>query len=373
MENLKLSTDNQTATTTKYFGTPTAGTFKTAQCPSGYAMSGVKGRSGSIIDRINGIYCKDVTNLGSTAEIYQALDIGGTGGSEVNLRCPAGSAISNISAGQAMDEGRNRPVNAIFGCRKYNPDKSAPGTGDMRIGDGSSSNWWGQNPATQNWYADGLEGTGDQYLLSMGLRARDFSKQLDARTDPLESAKCCIGTRSINCNELIPGSTAATTYMSTYCSKSSNVATPECKVWCKTNPQFCDAAVASYCSANPTDKYCSCINSPAQGIAKCVDGTCLTYGYVPTNMANTQCPNVINCTVQAALTNAGRSIAQSIPIQQNCGSTGETKTDTTTDTTGNTSYKELIIVMIFIFIIFIVIVAAAGYFIFRDKSNSLFA
>ncbi|QYB17434.1 hypothetical protein PV-S19_0070 [Pacmanvirus S19] len=366
MENLKLSTDKQTATTTKYFGTPSAGTFKTAQCPAGYAMTGVKGRAGNIIDRINGIYCKDVTNLGSSAEVYQALDIGGWGGGDVYLKCPAGSAISNLSAGQSWDEGRNRPVNAKFECRKYNPDKSSPGTASMRIGDGSSSNWWGINPNTQNWYADGLEGTGDQYLLSMGLRARDFSKQLDARTDPLESAKCSIGTRTINCNELVPGSTAATTYMSSYCSKPGNVATPECKVWCKTNPQFCDAAVAEYCKLNGTDKYCSCINSPAQGIAKCVDGTCLTYGYVPTNMANTQCPNVINCTVQAALTNAGRSIAQSIPIQQNCGSTGETTNDTTSPT-GNSSYTELIIVMIFIFVVFLAIVGVVGYFIFKKS------
>jgi len=320
MQNLTLSADGQTAVGSSWRGTST-GTVKTGRCPPGFVATGFKGRQGDAIDRINGLYCKDATKLNDATETYVAIDAGGNGGNEITKRCPAGSAIGFMSSGVAQFSGKNRPVNAIFTCRKYNPDGSASNPLDMRIGDGSSNSWTGQNPATQNWYMDTLNVIADSYVAGMKIEARNFSKQLDARSDQVESAKCAVGTRAVNCNGITPGSADAVAFMSKYCGNPANASTAECKIWCKQYPQYCDAAVTEYCIINPNDPYCSCITSPAQGIAKCVDNTCLTSGYVPTNMLNVKCPDVVNCTVQAALANAGRAISQSIPIQQNCGNT----------------------------------------------------
>ena len=335
MQNMTLSADGQTAISTRWRGTA-SGTVKTGRCPAGSVATGFKGRGGGAVDRINGIYCKDIMNLDSNADDYFAIDAGGWGGTEVIRKCPNGSAISQMDTGDAQFEGKTRPVNVKFGCKKYYPDGSASGSWEMRIGNGSTSWWAGHNPATQHWYVDALNVIADNYVAGLKIEARDFSKQLDARTDQLEKAKCAVGTRSANCYDITPGSSNAISYMSNYCSQQKNVGSAECKIWCKQYPQFCDAAVANYCVTNPGDPYCSCINSPAKGIAKCVDSTCLTSGYIPTNMANTACPDVVTCTVQANMANAGRSLSQTIPIEQNCGGGGSVDIGNGTNTGGGT-------------------------------------
>lgn len=330
---MTLSADGQTAVSTRWRGT-SSGTVKTGRCPPGFVATGFKGRQGDVADRLNGIYCKSIDNLNSSVDSYVAIDAGGWGGNEIIKKCPNGSAISQMDTGDAQFAGKTRPVNIKFGCRKYNPDASSTSTGSLRIGDGSSSWWAGHNPATQYWYADALNVTADNYVAGLKLEARNFSKQLDARTDQVEKAKCAIGTRSSNCYDITPGSSNATSYMANYCSQQSNVGSAECKIWCKQYPQFCDAAVANYCVTNPNDPYCSCINSPAKGIAKCVDSACLNSGYIPTNMANTACPDVVTCTVQANMANAGKSLVQTIPVEQNCGGSGSI--DVGNNTGGNT-------------------------------------
>jgi hypothetical protein len=61
----------------------------------------------------------------------------------------------------------------------------------------------------------------------------------------------------------------------------------------------------------------------------CVDSKCIATGYATTNMKNTTCPTVIDCSVKATLENSGISIGQSIPIRQNCGDSGTTETTET--------------------------------------------
>jgi hypothetical protein len=365
MQNLTLSADGQTAVGTRWRGT-SSGTVKTGRCPPGFVATGFKGRQGDVVDRINGIYCKDATKINGNADVYVAIDAGKWGGSEITKKCPAGSAISQMDTGDAQFAGKTRPVNVKFGCRKYNIDGSSSGTAEMRIGNGSSNWWAGQNPATQNWYVDALNVIADDFVAGMKIEARNFSKQLDARTDPIESAKCAVGTRTVNCNGISPGSADATMFMADYCGRPTNSPTAECKIWCKQYPQYCDAAVTEYCIVNPADPYCSCITSPAQGIAKCVDNTCLTSGYVPTNMFNVKCPDVVNCTVQAALANAGRAISQSIPIQQNCGNTTIDPTPgydpvVTPPIISASGYSVQIIIVLLFFIAVVIFVAVMYY------------
>jgi hypothetical protein len=46
-------------------------------------------------------------------------------------------------------------------------------------------------------------------------------------------------------------------------------------------------------------------------------------------MQQANCPNVINCTIQANLANSGVEIAKSVSIEQNCGNGGAVNSDGT--------------------------------------------
>ena len=139
---------------------------------------------------------------------------------------------------------------------------------------------------------------------------------------------------------------------------------PACQAWCRENTTKCDSAVIAYCDLNPDDAYCACLKSPAntKGIInpRCVDRKCLTTGYMTTGMLQTQCPSMVDCSIQATLNNSGVILSNQIPIQQNCG----TPTTPTTPNTSNPpqviitepaqSSSSLLIFFIFLFIIFVI-------------------
>lgn len=149
------------------------------------------------------------------------------------------------------------------------------------------------------------------------------------RIEPNDSTKlsCCDGTTSgYKCGEYTPGSALCAATIANYCP--SHLGEARCQSWCKTNTAACDAGVVSYCNANPTSPYCTCIRSPAatNGVMnpKCVDRKCVDTGYMTTGMLASGCPSIVNCDVKVQLDNSGITLANIIPIQQNCGATGST-------------------------------------------------
>lgn len=160
------------------------------------------------------------------------------------------------------------------------------------------------------------------------------------RTEPSAAVKmaCCNGTKpSYECGEYKPGTAQCTTAINNYCS--TNMQDKQCQAWCRSNSALCDNYVQAWCDLHPTDPYCACIKSPAQvkGLInpKCIDRNCLNTGYLTTTMQNTNCPSMVNCDVQVSLANSGISLANTVPIQQNCGANNAT-TGVNTQTPNNT-------------------------------------
>lgn len=96
-----------------------------------------------------------------------------------------------------------------------------------------------------------------------------------------------------------------------------------------------DAAVTTFCTKNPNNALCTCINSNATtklGInPKCVDAKCLATGYLTGNQVATACPNVVSCTQINNLKNAGISLISTIETSQNCGESSATEEPVTED------------------------------------------
>jgi hypothetical protein len=89
------------------------------------------------------------------------------------------------------------------------------------------------------------------------------------------------------------------------------------------NPAICDKHMIQFCTNNPDSSYCTCLTSPIkQYNPLCVDGECIKGGYVTQNMTRLPCPNVVDCSTQILLGQAGRdvSIGQNQIVQQ-CGGT----------------------------------------------------
>ena len=152
---------------------------------------------------------------------------------------------------------------------------------------------------------------------------------------PAQISSCCLGTGTgvLNCGPYVAGSAVCAEALRGYCTGKdstgatvgpSNMGVPACQSWCRANPAICDKAAGDYCATTGMGTpFCTCLNSPAatRGLInpKCVDRACIDTGYLSTNMQQANCPNVINCTIQANLANSGVEIAKSVSIEQNCG------------------------------------------------------
>lgn len=145
-----------------------------------------------------------------------------------------------------------------------------------------------------------------------------------ARVEPSDTLKmsCCDGTTpSYQCGGYAPGSALCTAAIANYCP--THLGEARCQAWCKVNTAACDAGVVSFCNSNPTSPYCTCVRSPAAtaGVMnpKCVDRKCIDTGYMTSGMLASGCPSIVNCDVKVQLDNSGITLANIIPIQQNCG------------------------------------------------------
>ncbi len=151
---------------------------------------------------------------------------------------------------------------------------------------------------------------------------------------------CCKGEKSV-CGPYTPGTPVCDRAIAGYCKK--NMGTPYCQSWCRTHPELCDAQVIAYCKANPGDPYCACVLSKATGVAnpKCVDDKCVRFGYLTTNMRDTPCPSIVDCSIRAKLVNNGVTLANVVPIEQNCGnSPSGTGTKSSSGSTSGTTTKK---------------------------------
>lgn len=119
-----------------------------------------------------------------------------------------------------------------------------------------------------------------------------------------------------------------------------------------------DAAVTTFCTKNPDNKLCTCVNSNAStklGInPKCVDAKCLETGYLTANQSATACPNVISCTQINNLKTAGISLISTIETSQNCGNETPSASDVDAE---EPVYKKtwFLIVLLITFVIFIAV------------------
>jgi hypothetical protein len=73
-----------------------------------------------------------------------------------------------------------------------------------------------------------------------------------------------------------------------------------------------------------------------------------------TNMQNTPCPTVIDCSIQATLINNGVSLSTTVPIEQNCGNGAAPTKQVSAQSTAPVNYT----LYIFILVIFIAFMSA---------------
>lgn len=92
--------DNSSTYASNYIGTGGGAAFGLISCPGGSFASGIRGRSGTLIDRF-GLECKDTT----TGMVTTTTQAGGGGGSLRTFSCPAGSYLFEVRAqhGAAVD------------------------------------------------------------------------------------------------------------------------------------------------------------------------------------------------------------------------------------------------------------------------------
>lgn len=210
-------------------------------------------------------------------------------------------------------------------------------------------------------------------------------------------ASCCLGVSggsSTDCGKYVAGSLVCTEALRGYCTGTNsqgqvigtpNMDVPACQSWCKLNPTICDKAAIDYCAGAGTGTpFCTCINSPAttKGLInpKCADRSCISTGYLTTNMQQANCPNIINCTIQANLANSGVEISKTVPIEQNCGNTntsgtnvGSNPSSTSISTIpGNASSGISMssgMIALILFIVFLFVVILLGYFAYKTRSS----
>lgn len=234
-----------------------------------------------------------------------------------------------------------------------------------------------------NYAAPSLVIYGPKEIPNLSIYTSNFNDRASSiaviRLEPDINTKmtCCQSGTSGTCGEFVPGAAVCQTVSTAYCSE--RMWDPKCQSWCRANPAICDPMAIEYCKTYFNDPFCSCILSPVQtaGVInpKCVDKTCLTSGYLTTNMLSTACPNQITCEVKNYLTNTGVILSNTIPVQQNCGGGSSpqpsppivTNPVTTDDTTAITGLSSTWIFLIFIMFIFMTI--ATFFIIKKGKSR----
>ncbi len=160
------------------------------------------------------------------------------------------------------------------------------------------------------------------------------------------------------------------------CAVSDNLSLPVCKARCLANQGSCDAQASSWCATHPTDVFCACLTSKIADVKyginpKCVDAACMQPGVYLSSASNaTQCPSIVNCSIQQNIKNTGVMIGTSVTLEQNCSGGGTVTPPvggggTTTQPTsawylstvniGGKDYTMLTILMVVVFLVVLLI------------------
>ena len=155
----------------------------------------------------------------------------------------------------------------------------------------------------------------------------------------------------------------------TYCDANNILNNENCKKWSLDNNGSNDHNMGIFCSSNPNDPICACINSeiecPNKFDTKCITPT----AYKTNDMLNATCPPVMNCNQYINLSPEAQAIA--VKPTQTCETTtnGETSSSITNekDISNETFFNKfkipiivgsIIFILLFIFIIIISITSS---------------
>jgi hypothetical protein len=143
--------------------------------------------------------------------------------------------------------------------------------------------------------------------------------------EPSDSVKlaCCSGERA-NCGALDPNGAMCKSFWQSYCT-GDRMKNASCRKWANENRDLATPAVMEFCRKNPTDPFCTCINSKVNGSGlgvnpACIDAACIQTGFKTSNMM-TPCPPIYNCEQVNNITNMGVQISSTANTELNCGGT----------------------------------------------------
>jgi hypothetical protein len=291
-------------------------------CPSGNYLTGVKWSAGSNMDSLQGLYCTPKNQIDTAAPTAQSAIAGYTaGGNPYDFKCPQGSAIDGYTIGYNL----NGVVNHInWRCSNIQtPTTITPSTAP-------SSGPSGETVTSNVFkYLTGISGNAYRYVDNMEFTYEDPALLIASLYTDSGKAACCMGTTDkSNCT--MTGQTPA-----------------------------CDTFMNNYCRNTPAgqaDPRCSCINSQITCPNK-FDKNCIAnLGYRTTDMANTQCPDIMNCTqflnlspgAQAVATNFDQSCSNTTSTVQNTNAVSQTAPAATV---GGISAIWLVIILVFVLLI----------------------
>lgn len=195
---------------------------------------------------------------------------------------------------------------------------------------------------------------------------------------PSEKKDCCSSARFASCREAgyDPqwNKDACAEVMSDWCSDA--IESSECKKYCVKNPGECDIISREYCELDDADEtYCSCllaelpsgeVKTTERYLApRCYNAKCMRMGYQTKQMNEAECPDIINCEIQADMTNNGITLRNNVELEQNCGDMGLSKKEKLNESSGGFVFWVILIV----FIILVAVSIIGYWFITRNVAK----
>ena len=248
-------------------------------CPEGTVMTGIAWRSGEAIDKLQGIWCKDIHQIDSPENdnntTYYDTNWGGGGGSSNQSKCPTGYAIKTLDTSL----GSTYVGGVQVGCSPFIPKNKAnanhlktnklPLVGKKYP---NKNSYWAAGETRkkvggEDWYVSGVEARSGKMLDCVQWFGRDYGPYRMIKWSEKGQVDCCTGknTNTTLCGKRYqPGSLDCQKVMKNYCSKNDNIIQSECQNFCTNNEYAeCDNAMVEYCKrkkeAGEKDDICNCI------------------------------------------------------------------------------------------------------------------
>jgi len=295
------------------------------RCPPNQMLTGITGNGGAIVDSITGMYCATTDEvLAGSSGAYTEIKSGGNGGSLATVMCPPRTGAIGLRTRVQNDDRTPKGKKPVaIGLMCVNPSQnniSRSGiASSQKIGRSDTDN----NVLTKvGQFLSGINVWANQYI--NGIQGIDDSdNSIDPRVVGAGALiDCDTGARTTGC-ALTNSDEIARAYK-TFCTNTANVKNANCIRWCKDNRAACESSIREYCKNNPSDPYCSCINSKSTKVMAnmnpaCIDAECIQNGFITADMATMQCPPVITCEVHNNMLNAGIKLGNPNYVNMNCG------------------------------------------------------